>query len=552
MLKKNKFKDKEAFLKLKKDYELKYESDGVIKQGTEMLSIKWAYKYDDKKIEPFKHQTETIIDGQNYMSCSFPKGIDVGNIRVYGYFLSPSENVSVKMGIEKVGGSETETNSANATEAQSNSNFNKITLEQIENLFGKINKDKNFRQEIIDYLNKYIEESLTTNNPIHLDTPIRKIHFFAQVGAETLGINTDWLVETDVKKYTVANCLSFFGDRAQNLKTDGKLDEYCNENPQKKLLNYLYAAEQGFGNGNGNEASGEGYKYRGRGLKQVTGKDNYINATNFIKEVFPNDAVDLETEPDKLKEPKYAVLSAISFWEKNEIWKLADTITETKDEDLKKIRRSVAGSLVGLKDVKKYFEKGLTIFKESVCLDDCSQCFNYADVWENPEISSDNGNKNNNRFNHGSTRGHKGVDILTGAVYKEVHSLMCGKVENIVTSFKTNEYDELKLGNVVNIKSKDKDGNIVYVLYCHLDAVYVTVGENIKHGQKIALSGSTGNASSDEFPNGVAGKGIKKEKWHCHIEATADGANAVTFYGKIRLQPENYMKTKFDINGNKI
>jgi hypothetical protein len=78
---------------------------------TEMLSIKWAYKYDDKKIEPFKHQTEQIIDGQNYMTCSFPKGIDVGNIMVYGYFLSVSENVAVKMGVEKVEGESSNENS---------------------------------------------------------------------------------------------------------------------------------------------------------------------------------------------------------------------------------------------------------------------------------------------------------------------------------------------------------------------------------------------------------------------------------------------------------
>jgi murein DD-endopeptidase MepM/ murein hydrolase activator NlpD len=185
------------------------------------------------------------------------------------------------------------------------------------------------------------------------------------------------------------------------------------------------------------------------------------------------------------------------------------------------------------------------------CPDDCSQCFNYADVWDNPEISSDNHGKNNNRYGT-STRGHKGVDILSGPNYKDVHSLLCGTVENIVTSFRTNEYGFLKLGNVVNIKSKDKDGKTVYILYCHLDSVSVRIGQKVKHGQKIAVSGSTGNASYDGLPNGSAGHGIKKEFWHCHIEACSDGANAVTFFGKDRLNPEDYMKTKFDKDGNRI
>ncbi|MFH6955931.1 peptidoglycan DD-metalloendopeptidase family protein [Flavobacterium aquidurense] len=187
----------------------------------------------------------------------------------------------------------------------------------------------------------------------------------------------------------------------------------------------------------------------------------------------------------------------------------------------------------------------------SKCPDDCSQCFDYADVWDNPEISSDNHGKNDNRYGT-STRGHKGVDILSGAVYKDVHSLMCGTVEKIVTSYKTNEYGSKKLGNVVNVKSKDKNGKTVYILYCHLDSVSVTEGQKVKHGQKIAVSGSTGNASFSGLPNGKAGHGIEKKFWHCHIEATSDGRGAVTFFGKDRLNPEDYMKTKFDKDGNKI
>lgn len=129
---------------------------------------------------------------------------------------------------------------------------------------------------------------------------------------------------------------------------------------------------------------------------------------------------------------------------------------------------------------------------------------------------------------------------------------MCGTVEKIVTSFITNKYGSLKLGNVVNVKSKDKNGNTVYILYCHLDKVYVAEGQNVKHGEKIALSGSTGNASDGSLPNGVPGRGIKKENWHVHIEACSNGAGLVTFFGRDRLQPEDYMKTKFDKNGTAI
>ncbi|WP_137906152.1 peptidoglycan DD-metalloendopeptidase family protein [Chryseobacterium sp. 2VB] len=188
------------------------------------------------------------------------------------------------------------------------------------------------------------------------------------------------------------------------------------------------------------------------------------------------------------------------------------------------------------------------------CPEDCSQCIHYADVWENPEISSDNGGKNNNRFGYNSARGHKGIDILSGPTYKDVHSLMCGEVTAIVNTFKTNEYRYKSLGNTLMIKSKDKDGKTVFILYCHLNKIYVKKGEKVKHGQKIAQSGSTGNASSSEFLNGVKGSGINKKYWHCHIEAATKGDGYHNFrnLGSYRVKAEDYMKTKFDKNGNPI
>ncbi len=151
-------------------------------------------------------------------------------------------------------------------------------------MFGILTSHKAFRQEIVDYLNKYIFES---GKDIHINTCLRKAHFFAQVGAETLGINPDWMVETDAFRYSQSRCLAIFGDRAKNLNARGLLATYCNDNPQKRLLNYMYADENGFGNGNGNEASGDGYIYRGRGLKQLTGRGNYRNASKYIKDIFP-------------------------------------------------------------------------------------------------------------------------------------------------------------------------------------------------------------------------------------------------------------------------
>lgn len=65
-------------------------------------------------------------------------------------------------------------------------------------------------------------------------------------------------------------------------------------------------------------------------------------------------------------------------------------------------------------------------------------------------------------------------------------------------------------------------------------------GEKIKHGANIGLSGNTGNA-----------KGVLPQYHHVHIEASTDG---IFYKGKTRVDPEQFMKTKFDetTKGNPI
>lgn len=69
-------------------------------------------------------------------------------------------------------------------------------------------------------------------------------------------------------------------------------------------------ANKVYGGRLGNDEPGDGFRYRGRGLLQVTGKDNY-------KAVGAALGIDLVSNPDMLAQPEWALKSAIAWWNKN-------------------------------------------------------------------------------------------------------------------------------------------------------------------------------------------------------------------------------------------
>lgn len=90
----------------------------------------------------------------------------------------------------------------------------------------------------------------------------------------------------------------------------------------EKIANKVYANRLG----NGSEESGDGWRYRGRGIMQVTGKNNYGACS---KAIF--DDYRLIDNPELLEDDKYtAVKSACWFWDRNHLETLADNqyITE--------------------------------------------------------------------------------------------------------------------------------------------------------------------------------------------------------------------------------
>jgi predicted chitinase len=163
------------------------------------------------------------------------------------------------------------------------------------------------------------------------DSKRRLAHFFAQVlhesgcmrfDMENLNYSADALLKVFPK---------YFRTRADA--------EACARKPLK-IANRVYANRMG----NGDEASGDGWKYRGRGLIQLTGRDNY---EAFAKWVGDPGVVD---DPDRVSS-EYAVQSAVFFWDRNHLNAIADR------DDINEVTLRVNGGENGLSHRKELLNK---------------------------------------------------------------------------------------------------------------------------------------------------------------------------------------------------
>lgn len=67
-------------------------------------------------------------------------------------------------------------------------------------------------------------------------------------------------------------------------------------------------------------------KYKGRGMFQLTGSRNYKKFGEYCKSL--KDDIDFVNDPEKINNPKYAVLSAFWYWEVNNCKKYSSKLTE--------------------------------------------------------------------------------------------------------------------------------------------------------------------------------------------------------------------------------
>lgn len=102
--------------------------------------------------------------------------------------------------------------------------------------------------------------------------------------------------------------------------------------------------------GNTPAADGDGQKYKGRGLIQLTGTANYRNFNTYLHDV-RKESVDVLKSPEKVAEPRYAVMVACWFFKTSGCLVLADK------DDVRAVTKKVNGGYNGLQSRQAYLAR---------------------------------------------------------------------------------------------------------------------------------------------------------------------------------------------------
>lgn len=160
--------------------------------------------------------------------------------------------------------------------------------------------------------------------------------FIAQVGHESGGFTR--IVEN--LNYSADGLLATFGKYfdAESAQKYGRTAEHVAN--QQAIANIVYANRMG----NGYPGSNDGWSYRGRGLIQITGRDNYRDCGTGL-------GTDLVLVPQLLEQDDYAARSAAWFYASKGCLKQAG--------DIVAVTKIINGGTNGLDDRKARYQVAL-------------------------------------------------------------------------------------------------------------------------------------------------------------------------------------------------
>jgi len=171
---------------------------------------------------------------------------------------------------------------------------------------------------------KWLDPLNETFQKYDINTPKRQACFIGQCMHESGGFR----LTKENLNYSASSLMKTWPSRFPDMDTAEKYEH----NPVK-IASKVYAGRMG------NITPEDAGMYIGRGLIQLTGKDNYKTASDALNE-------DLLATPQLVEEPRYAALTAGWFWNKKGLNALADS------NDIETMTKRINGGTLGLDDRK--------------------------------------------------------------------------------------------------------------------------------------------------------------------------------------------------------
>jgi putative chitinase len=180
---------------------------------------------------------------------------------------------------------------------------------------------------------EWLEPLQETFEKYEINTPKRQACFIGQALHESGGFKH----LSENLNYSAQGLMKTWPTRFPDMDTAEKYEH----NPLK-IAGKVYIGRMG------NATEEDAQKFIGRGIFQLTGKENYANCGLGL-------GVDLLGNPDWLATPKYAALSAGWYWNKRNLNPMADAM------DIEGLTKKINGGNIGLDDRKAKINKVLDI-----------------------------------------------------------------------------------------------------------------------------------------------------------------------------------------------
>jgi len=182
---------------------------------------------------------------------------------------------------------------------------------------------------------QWVEPLNETFARFDISTPLRQASFIGQAGHES----GNFTKLSEGLSYSAERLMVIWPKRFPNMEIAQKYAR----NP-RALANNVYANRMG----NRDEASGDGFRFAGAGLFQLTGHSNFYHAGQALGE-------DFVMQPELVKTPRFAALTAGWFWDTHKLNKFADI------RDFTMMTKKINGGTIGLNDRIKHINHALEV-----------------------------------------------------------------------------------------------------------------------------------------------------------------------------------------------